>query len=97
MVTLCRTLGFRPGLSQASSSAKAPTCNRIWLEVYQTSSGALRPDPRLFMNMPMNYVPVRRDSDQVSAANVDRSSWWSVTRSNDWRRMFDWFTPNSPP
>jgi hypothetical protein len=47
----------------------------VWLEVYQNQQWEpFDPTHGYSLNLPMNYVPVRRDADQVfSAANVDRA------------------------
>jgi 7 transmembrane helices usually fused to an inactive transglutaminase/Transglutaminase-like superfamily len=76
MVTLCRALGFPSrliaGFIVRQGSELQP---HIWLEVFQNQQWEpFDPTHGYSLNMPMNYVPVRRDSDQVfSTANVDRS------------------------
>jgi uncharacterized protein with transglutaminase domain/transglutaminase superfamily protein len=76
MVTLCRALGFPSrlvaGFIVRQGSEIQP---HVWLEVFQHQRWEpFDPTHGYSLNMPMNYVPVRRDADQVfSVANVDRS------------------------
>jgi hypothetical protein len=76
MVTLCRALGFPSrlvaGFIVHQGSAIQP---HVWLEVFQHQRWEpFDPTHGYSLNMPMNYVPVRRDADQVfSTANVDHA------------------------
>jgi transglutaminase-like putative cysteine protease len=76
MVTLCRSLGFPSrlvaGFVVRQGSDLQP---HVWLEVYQNQQWEpFDPTHGYSLNLPMNYVPVRRDADQVySVANVDRA------------------------
>ena len=76
MVTLCRALGF-PSRLVAGFIVRQGSDIRphIWLEVFQNQQWEpFDPAHGYSLTMPMNYVPVRRDSDQVfSTANVDHA------------------------
>src|SRR4051812_1136489 len=76
MVTLCRALGFPSRLVTGFIVRQGADLEpHIWLEVFQNQQWEpFDPTHGYSLNMPMNYVPVRRDADQVfSTANVDRS------------------------
>ena len=76
MVTLCRALGFPSRLVAGFIVRQGAELQpHVWLEVFQNQQWEpFDPTHGYSLNMPMNYVPVRRDADQVfSTANVDRS------------------------
>jgi transglutaminase-like putative cysteine protease len=94
MVTLCRALGFPSrlvtGFIVRQGSDMQP---HIWLEVFQNQQWEpFDPTHGYSLNMPMNYVPVRRDADQVfSAANVDHAKFavsYSIKRLSPDARLF---------
>jgi hypothetical protein len=76
MVTLCRALGFPSRLVAGFIIRQGADIQpHIWLEVFQNQQWEpFDPTHGYSLCMPMNYVPVRRDADQVfSTANVDHS------------------------
>jgi transglutaminase-like putative cysteine protease len=76
MVTLCRALGFPSRLVTGFIVRQGSDIQpHIWLEVFQNQQWEpFDPTHGYSLNMPMNYVPVRRDADQVfSTANVDHA------------------------
>jgi uncharacterized protein with transglutaminase domain/transglutaminase superfamily protein len=76
MVTLCRALGFPSRLVAGFIVHQGADAQpHVWLEVFQNQQWEpFDPTHGYSLNMPMNYVPVRRDADQVfSTANVDHA------------------------
>jgi transglutaminase-like putative cysteine protease len=78
MVTLCRALGFPSRLVAGFIVRQGANLQpHVWLEVFQNQQWEpFDPTHGYSLNMPMNYVPVRRDADQVfSASNVNHSKF----------------------
>jgi transglutaminase-like putative cysteine protease len=76
MVTLCRAFGFPSRLVAGFIVRQGAELQpHVWLEVFQNQQWEpFDPTHGYSLSMPMNYVPVRRDADQIfSATNVDRS------------------------
>jgi len=76
MVTLCRALGFPSRLVAGFIVRQGFDVQpHVWLEVFQNQQWEpFDPTHGYSLNMPMNYIPVRRDADQVfSTAAVDHS------------------------
>jgi hypothetical protein len=76
MVTLCRSLGFPSRLVAGFIVRQGANLQpHVWLEVFQNQQWEpFDPTHGYSLNMPMTYVPVRRDADQVfSASNVNHS------------------------
>jgi transglutaminase-like putative cysteine protease len=83
MVTLCRAMGFPSRLVAGFIVQQGADLQpHVWVEVFQNQQWEpFDPTHGYSLTMPMNYVPVRRDADQVfSTANVDKSKL-SVTYS----------------
>ena len=76
MVTLCRALGFPARLVAGFIVCQGTDVQpHVWLEVFQNQQWEpFDPTHGFSLTMPMKYVPVRRDADQLfSAANVEHS------------------------
>lgn len=76
MVTLCRALGFPSRLVTGFVVRQGADLQpHIWLEVFQNQRWEpFDPTHGYSLTLPMNYVPVRRDSDQLfGTANVDHT------------------------
>jgi hypothetical protein len=76
MATLCRVLGFPSRLVAGFVVCQnADVQPHVWVEVYQGQQWEpFDPTNGYSLTLPMNYVPMRRDSDQVcSVANVNRA------------------------
>jgi transglutaminase-like putative cysteine protease len=76
MVTLCRALGFPSRLVTGFVVRQGADLQpHIWLEVFQNQRWEpFDPTHGYSLTMPMNYVPVRRDSDQpFSTSNVNHA------------------------
>lgn len=76
MATLCRAMGFPARLVAGFIVQQGANLQpHVWVEVFQNQQWEpFDPTHGYSLSLPMNYVPVRRDADQVfSTANVDRS------------------------
>ena len=87
MVTLCRALGFPARLVTGFIIRQGANIQpHVWVEVFQNQEWVpFDPTNGYSLNLPMNYVPVRRDADDCHEHAERCRSGRPAIRSNDCR------------